>query len=90
MKTRHPQEMPGGYAASPAIGPLPAIVVSRPASRGGPPGPGASISAAPWPGRFASPWLGRYPRRRDYASLADFANPDGNTWILQEVGYQKG
>jgi catechol 2,3-dioxygenase-like lactoylglutathione lyase family enzyme len=28
------------------------------------------------------------PQRRDYASLANFADPDGNTWILQEVGYQ--
>jgi predicted enzyme related to lactoylglutathione lyase len=27
------------------------------------------------------------PRRRDYASLADFADPDGNTWVLQEIGY---
>jgi hypothetical protein len=26
-------------------------------------------------------------KHRDYASLADFANPDGNTWVLQEIGY---
>lgn len=25
--------------------------------------------------------------RRDYASLATFADPDGNTWTLQEIGY---
>jgi len=28
--------------------------------------------------------------RRDYASFADFADPDGNTWLLQEIGYQSG
>ena len=25
-------------------------------------------------------------KRRDYASFADFADPDGNTWTLQERG----
>jgi catechol 2,3-dioxygenase-like lactoylglutathione lyase family enzyme len=25
------------------------------------------------------------PEHRDYASFADFADPDGNTWVLQEV-----
>lgn len=24
------------------------------------------------------------PEHRDYASFADFADPDGNTWVLQE------
>jgi catechol 2,3-dioxygenase-like lactoylglutathione lyase family enzyme len=27
------------------------------------------------------------PERRDYASFADFSDPDGNTWILQERGH---
>jgi len=27
-------------------------------------------------------------RRRDYASFADFADPDGNTWTLQERGHR--
>jgi catechol 2,3-dioxygenase-like lactoylglutathione lyase family enzyme len=27
------------------------------------------------------------PQRRDYASFADFADPDGNTWVLQEIGH---
>jgi predicted enzyme related to lactoylglutathione lyase len=27
---------------------------------------------------------------RDYASFADFADPDGNTWVLQEIGYRPG
>ena len=25
------------------------------------------------------------PERRDYSSFADFSDPDGNTWVLQEV-----
>jgi hypothetical protein len=34
-------------------------------------------------------WVGEFrpgpdAARRDYASFADFADPDGNTWILQE------
>jgi catechol 2,3-dioxygenase-like lactoylglutathione lyase family enzyme len=32
---------------------------------------------------------GTDPERRDYASLADFADPDGNTWVLQEIGYRR-
>jgi catechol 2,3-dioxygenase-like lactoylglutathione lyase family enzyme len=28
------------------------------------------------------------PQRRDYASFVDFADPDGNTWTLQEIGYR--
>lgn len=28
------------------------------------------------------------PRRRDYASLAGFSDPDGNTWVLQEIGHR--
>jgi catechol 2,3-dioxygenase-like lactoylglutathione lyase family enzyme len=31
---------------------------------------------------------GTDPARRDYASLADFADPDGNTWVIQEIGYR--
>lgn len=29
------------------------------------------------------------PERRDFGSYADFRDPDGNTWVLQEVGYHK-
>ena len=39
-----------------------------------------------WDGGFAA---GLDPARRDYASFADFADPDGNTWVLQERGYRK-
>ena len=31
---------------------------------------------------------GTDPERRDYASFADFADPDGNTWVIQEIGYR--
>jgi catechol 2,3-dioxygenase-like lactoylglutathione lyase family enzyme len=31
---------------------------------------------------------GADPQRRDYASFADFADPDGNTWVVQEIGYR--
>ena len=34
--------------------------------------------------------LGADPQRRDYASFADFADPDGNTWVLQEICYRRG
>ena len=30
---------------------------------------------------------GTDPERRDYASFADFADPDGNTWVIQEIGH---
>jgi len=38
-------------------------------------------------------WKGGYepgpdPHRRDYASFADFADPDGNTWVIQEIGHR--
>jgi catechol 2,3-dioxygenase-like lactoylglutathione lyase family enzyme len=38
-------------------------------------------------------WIGGWsmgldPQRRDYASFADFADPDGNTWALQERGHR--
>jgi catechol 2,3-dioxygenase-like lactoylglutathione lyase family enzyme len=29
------------------------------------------------------------PRRTDHASLADFADPDGNQWVLQERGHRR-
>jgi len=38
-------------------------------------------------------WKGGYQpgpdhRRSDYASFADFADPDGNIWVIQEIGYR--
>jgi catechol 2,3-dioxygenase-like lactoylglutathione lyase family enzyme len=54
-------------------------------------GRGVQVSAI----RHKSPveeWTGGWqpgadPKRRNYASFADFADPDGNTWIVQEIGY---
>jgi catechol 2,3-dioxygenase-like lactoylglutathione lyase family enzyme len=39
-----------------------------------------------WDGGFAP---GVDPARGDYASFADFADPDGNTWALQERGHRQ-
>jgi len=36
-----------------------------------------------WGGGFAP---GLDPAREDYASFANFSDPDGNTWVLQERG----
>ena len=36
----------------------------------------------------AGAWApGPHPERDDYNSFAHFADPDGNTWVLQERGY---
>jgi catechol 2,3-dioxygenase-like lactoylglutathione lyase family enzyme len=41
----------------------------------------------------AEDWKGGWepgpdPQRRDYASVAGFADPDGNSWVLQEIGHR--
>jgi predicted enzyme related to lactoylglutathione lyase len=38
-----------------------------------------------WDGCFAP---GLDPARGDYASFANFSDPDGNSWLLQERGYR--
>ena len=38
-----------------------------------------------WDGNFAP---GLDPSRGDYASFANFSDPDGNSWLLQERGYR--
>ena len=38
-----------------------------------------------WRGRFR---VGPDPDRGDYASFADFRDPDGNGWVLQERGHR--
>jgi hypothetical protein len=38
-----------------------------------------------WNGGFAP---GLDPARMDYASFADFSDPDGNSWVSQERGYR--
>jgi catechol 2,3-dioxygenase-like lactoylglutathione lyase family enzyme len=38
----------------------------------------------------AGGWMpGPDPERRDYGSFADFSDPDGNTWVLQEASRGK-
>jgi catechol 2,3-dioxygenase-like lactoylglutathione lyase family enzyme len=39
-----------------------------------------------WEGSFAP---GLDADRRDHASFAHFADPDGNTWVLQERGFRE-
>jgi len=39
-----------------------------------------------WDGGFAP---GVDPAHGDYASFADFCDPDGNRWVLQERGYRQ-
>src|SRR5262245_1892239 len=39
-----------------------------------------------WDGGFEP---GLDPARGDYASFADFSDPDGNSWVLQERGYRR-
>lgn len=54
-------------------------------ARGVPVGPIRHKDAAEsWAGGFVP---GLDPQRRDYASFADFADPDGNTWTVQERGH---
>jgi catechol 2,3-dioxygenase-like lactoylglutathione lyase family enzyme len=38
-----------------------------------------------WAGGWSE---GLDPKRRNYASFADFTDPDGNTWTLQERGHR--
>jgi catechol 2,3-dioxygenase-like lactoylglutathione lyase family enzyme len=45
------------------------------------------IQNGQWHGRFR---LGADPHRSDYASFADFSDPDGNAWMLQERGHRGG
>ncbi|MFD8077782.1 VOC family protein [Streptomyces sp. NPDC059718] len=39
-----------------------------------------------WKGGFRP---GPDPERRDYASFVGFADPDGNTWVVQERGFHR-
>jgi catechol 2,3-dioxygenase-like lactoylglutathione lyase family enzyme len=45
------------------------------------------IDNGSWRGRYR---LGLDPQRSDYASFADFDDPDGNNWVLQERGHRNG
>ena len=54
------------------------------AGRGVPVGALRHKKSADWQGDYTP---GPDPDRRDYASFFDFADPDGNTWVVQERGY---
>jgi hypothetical protein len=41
-----------------------------------------------WDGGFGGFAPGLDPARGDYASFANFSDPDGNSWVLQELGYR--
>jgi catechol 2,3-dioxygenase-like lactoylglutathione lyase family enzyme len=43
----------------------------------------SEIAHRPGPGR--PPISGLHPERRSYSSFATFDDPDGNTWVMQEV-----
>ena len=45
------------------------------------------VDGGQWRGHFRP---GVDPRRSDYGSFADFSDPDGNTWVLQERGHRDG
>jgi len=53
------------------------------AERGVPIGPVRHMVSGQWVD-------GPHPDRENYMSFADFADPDGNIWLLQEVDRSKG
>ena len=51
-------------------------------------GRGVEVSEIRHFDRASGSWkAGPDPGRQDYGSFADFADPDGNSWVLQEVGH---
>jgi catechol 2,3-dioxygenase-like lactoylglutathione lyase family enzyme len=56
-------------------------------------GRGVDVSAIRHKDTSGGEWLGAYlpgldPDRSDYASFAEFRDPDGNGWVLQERGHR--
>ena len=64
---------------------VPDIIAARAelAERGVPIGPVRHMVSGQWVD-------GPHPDRENYMSFADFADPDGNIWLLQEVDRSKG
>lgn len=68
------------------------VVADIEAAHGALAGRGVAVGAlrhkksADWQGDFAP---GTDPDRRDHASFFDFADPDGNTWVVQERGHKR-
>ena len=46
---------------------------------------GADVSEVSHPGDDGKPASGVDPERRSYFSRASFSDPDGNSWVLQEI-----
>ncbi|MGB8361049.1 MAG: VOC family protein [Acidimicrobiia bacterium] len=50
---------------------------------------GRGVTVDPIRHMTANGWnAGPSPDRSDYESFSGFADPDGNTWVLQEVGHR--
>ena len=53
-------------------------------------GRGVEVSDVRHFNRETGEWQpGPHPEHNTYESFADLADPDGNTWVLQEINYQK-
>jgi len=51
---------------------------------------GAGVEVGPIRHMGAAGWEdGPHPERADYNSFSFFADPDGNTWAIQEVGHRR-
>ncbi len=50
-------------------------------------GRGVDVSEPYWFDKNGTRTEGVNPERNDYESFMDFADPDGNTWVVQEVGH---
>jgi hypothetical protein len=81
---------PDALAVSPAIGPLPAIYVPPPPSQATAVGLlwRATVRAGGWAVRHLSGPAFACPAGE--ATAADFADPDGNTWVMQKICYRPG
>ena len=52
---------------------------------------GRGVPIGPVRHMVSGQWVdGPHPERENYQSFADFADPDGNIWLLQEVDRSKG
>jgi catechol 2,3-dioxygenase-like lactoylglutathione lyase family enzyme len=52
-------------------------------------GRGAGVGPVRWYDPGEGGWQdGAHPKRSDYMSFAEFTDPDGNLWLLQERGFQ--
>jgi catechol 2,3-dioxygenase-like lactoylglutathione lyase family enzyme len=50
---------------------------------------GVDASSPYWFSQEGERGEGIHPDRADYGTFMDFADPDGNAWVVQEVGHQR-